>query len=259
MLSAMTTAPRTRRRGRRAALCIALLGCLAPAQADATTQAAFSPLPGAVPGMVDVPGVVDVVSHLNKEGLEAAGTGIVLGPSGEVLTNDHVIRGARQIRVSRPGGPVHRAVVVGSDPAHDVALLAVRGAWQPTPSTLGDSSTAAVGDPVQAVGNAGGISVPSIAGGFITGLDQAVTASSENGSHPEHLQGMIETNAALQPGDSGGPLMNAAGQVIGVDTAASPGTSDALAAPDGYAIPINAAMAIVQRFQSGAVSRAARR
>jgi S1-C subfamily serine protease len=258
ILFSMTTPPRTLRRGRRAVLSIALLACLAPAHAGAPTSlvrdpAAFGPVRSQSPvlPMTDgVPGVVDVVSRLDKQGLEAAGTGIVLGPSGEVLTNNHVIRGARQIRVSFPGGPVHRAVVVGSDPTHDVALLAVRGAWQPTPATLGDSSTVAVGDPVQAVGNAGGVGVPSIAGGFITALDQPVTASADNGSHPEHLEGMIETNADIQPGDSGGPLINAAGQVIGMDTAASTGASDTLAAPDGFAIPINAAMAIVQRFQS---------
>jgi S1-C subfamily serine protease len=247
----MTTPRRTHRRGRRAVLSVALLACLVPAHAGAATGPAVA---GAIagPSPVTLPaagsGIVNVVSRLDKQGLEAAGTGIVLGPSGGVLTNNHVIRGARQIRVSLPGGPLHRAVVVGADPTHDVALLAVRGPWQPTPATLGDSSTVAVGDPVTAVGNAGGVGMPTIAEGFITGLDRPVNASSETGSNPEQLQGMLETNADIQPGDSGGPLINAAGQVIGMDTAAATGASASPGVPDGFAIPINTAMGIVQGF-----------
>jgi S1-C subfamily serine protease len=189
--------------------------------------------------------VVDVVSRLGHDGLEAAGTGIVLA-NGEVLTNNHVIRGALQVRVNIPGRSVHRAVVVGTDPVRDVALLAVRGPWAPTPVALGDSATVAVGDPVEAIGNAGGVGVPSIAGGFVTGLDQSLVASDENGANPEALQGMLETDADIQPGDSGGPLLDAAGQVIGMDTA---GLSSA-GAPTGYAIPIDTALAIAGGFPS---------
>jgi S1-C subfamily serine protease len=269
MLLSMNMPFPPRRRGRLAFLSLAFLACLAPAHAHAATgllrdAAALGPIPGATPVAPTTAGsgVVNVVSRLNHRGLVAAGTGIVLGTSGEVLTNNHVIRGARQVRVSLPGRPEHRAVVLGRDPAHDVALLAVRGTWAPTPATLGDSSTLAVGDPVQAVGNAGGVGALSLAGGFVTGLGSSVTASSDNGSHPETLDGMVETNADIQPGDSGGPLINAAGQVIGMDTAASSGLGAYLGASRGYAIPINAAMAIVQRFHSNPpaspVSRGAR-
>ena len=194
--------------------------------------------------------VVNVVSRLDDQGSTAAGTGIVVGPSGEVLTNNHVIRGARRIRVSSPGGSPHRAVVLGADASHDVAVLAVRGEWDVAPATLGDSSTVAVGDPVQAIGNVGGLGFPSVAAGVVTGLDRSVTAYSDSGSRAEHLHGLIETNASVRPGDSGGPLVNASGQVIGMDTAASTGPVAPLNAPDGYAIPINTAMAIAQRIQS---------
>ena len=252
----MTTRPRSRRRGRRALLSIALLACLAPASAHADPGPA-APAGQAAPSLpTAVPGVVDVVSRLNHNGLEAAGTGIVLA-NGEVLTNNHVIRGALQVRVNIAGRPAHRAVVIGADPAHDVALLAVRGTWAPTPATLGDSSTVAVGDPVEAIGNAGGVGVPSIAGGFITGLDQSLVATDENGANPEALQGMLETDADIQPGDSGGPLLNAAGQVIGIDTAGlSPG-----GAPAGDAIPIDTATAIdgFPSNPSGATPASARR
>ena len=100
--------------------------------------------------------------------------------------------------------------------------------------------------------------MPSIAGGFITGLDQSLVATDENGANPEALQGMLETDADIQPGDSGGPLLNAAGQVVGMDTAGL--ASDG--APAGYAIPIDTAMAIVDGFPSnpsGATPASARR
>jgi S1-C subfamily serine protease len=256
----MTTPPRrrSRRRGRRAALSIALVACLAPGAAHADAGTAVTQdtsVPGPIGGQSPLSptaggvGVVNVVSRLDNHGMEALGTGIVLGTSGEVLTNNHVIRGARQIRVNLPGRPAHRAIVLGADPTHDVALLAVRGPWQPTPAALGDSAAVAVGDPVAAIGNAGGVGMPSIATGFVTGLDRALTASSDDGSHPEQLQGMIEIDADIQPGDSGGPLMNAAGQVVGMDTAASTGPGPT-GSPQGYAIPIDAAMGIVQGFQS---------
>ncbi|MDX6646669.1 MAG: hypothetical protein QOK40_2396 [Miltoncostaeaceae bacterium] len=262
MLLCMTMPSHPRRRSRRAVLSLALLACLAPASADASTglvhdAAALGPPHRATQTALTNAGsgVVDVVSRLNHQGLVAAGTGIVLG-SGEVLTNNHVIHGAEQIRVNLPGGPTHRAVVLGTDPTHDVALLAVRGTWAPTPATLGDSSTLAVGDPVQAVGNAGGVGEMSIAGGFVTALGSSVTATSDNGSHPEQLQGMIETDADIQPGDSGGPLINAAGQVIGMDTAASDGGAY-LGAGRGFAIPIDAAVAIAQGFPSTPAAPAA--
>jgi S1-C subfamily serine protease len=233
-------------------LSIALLACLAPVPAFADAGTDGPAAPPATPGQAApslptaVPGVVDVVSRLDRNGLEAAGTGIVLA-NGEVVTNNHVINGALRVRVNLPGRPAHRAVVLGADPTHDVALLAVRGPWAPTPATLGASSTVAVGDPVEAIGNAGGVGVPSIAGGFITGRDQSLVATDENGSHPEALQGMLETDADIQPGDSGGPLLNAAGQVIGMDTA---GMSSGGGAPDGYAIPIDTAMAVADGFPS---------
>jgi S1-C subfamily serine protease len=263
----MTTIPSDRRRLRAAALLVALLALLAPAPAvaldgplpiPATIGAIGSPSPIALNASSG--GVVNVVSRLDKQGQMAAGTGIVLGTSGQVLTNNHVIHGAQQIRVSVPGGQPQRAVVVGTDPTHDVALLAVRGQWNAPPATLGDSSKVAVGDPVEAIGNVGGLGVPTVATGVVTGLDRSVTAYNDNGADPEHLQGMIETNANIQPGDSGGPLVNASGQVIGMNTAASTGNGSPVSAPDGFAIPINTAMGIVQHLQSGtAVTASANR
>jgi S1-C subfamily serine protease len=194
-------------------------------------------------------GVVDITGRLASGGLKVAGTGIVV-PSGDVVTNNHVIQGASQIRVAVPGGRTYGARVLGADPDDDVALLAIRGTWNVAPATLGDSSTVAVGDPVKAVGNAGGIGgAPSVVSGTVVGLDQSVTAFDEAGQHAEELSGLLETDAPVQPGDSGGPLLNAAGQVIGMDTAASEARDDQRDI-EGYAIPINAAMAIVRGIET---------
>jgi S1-C subfamily serine protease len=238
-----------------------LAACLAPAHRDAATSAvrdtaaaggvtqhrtALTSLTG--PGA----GVVDVYSKLNDHGLRAAGSGIVVDAAGDVLTNYHVIRGALRIRVTEPNGTPHRATVLGADPTHDLALLTVHAPWSPSAATIGDSSSVAVGDFVEAVGNAGGGGgMPSLAFGMVTALNQSITATDDNGSHPEHLQGLIVTNADIQPGDSGGPLLNKAGQVVGMDTAAVTGGIAQAATPEAYAIPINTAMAFVGQVKSG--------
>jgi S1-C subfamily serine protease len=256
----MSTLEHTRRRARGVAVSMALLAaCLVSAHGAAATSvvrdtAAHGPTHRAslTDATTAAAGVVDVYSKLNNHGLAAAGTGIVVDAAGDVLTNYHVVRGARRIRVNEPSGTPHRATVLDADPAHDVALLAVRGSWGPGPATIGDSSTLAVGDFVEAVGNAGGGGgMPSLAPGMVTALNQSITATDDDGSHPEHLEGLIQTNANIQPGDSGGPLLNTAGQVVGMDTAAALGGVDLAAAPEAYAIPINAAMAFVQRVQAG--------
>ncbi len=169
------------------------------------------------------PGLVDVVSSLGYQGAEAAGTGLVLNSTGEILTNDHVIDGATSIKVTDIGnGHTYTASVVGYDKTRDVAVIQLKNASGLTTVTLGDSSQVKSGDKVVALGNAGGKGgTPSVAPGHVTALGQAITASDEGGGSSEHLTGMIETNAPIQPGDSGGALVNTAGQVVGINTAAS--------------------------------------
>jgi S1-C subfamily serine protease len=169
------------------------------------------------------PGLVDIVSTLGYQNAAAAGTGLVLTSSGEILTNDHVIDGATSIKVTDVGnGHTYTASVVGYDKSDDIAVLQLKNASGLTTVSLGDSSTVKSGDKVVALGNAGGKGgTPSVAAGNVTGLNQAITASDEGGGNAEHLTGMIETNANIQPGDSGGALANTAGQVIGINTAAS--------------------------------------
>ena len=166
------------------------------------------------------PALVDVNSTFGYQGAQGAGTGVVLSSTGEILTNNHVIDGATKISVTDVGnGKTYDATVVGYDASHDVAVLQLHGASGLQTAKLGDSAAAAVGDPVVAIGNAGGTGgTPTSAGGSITALGQSITASDELGGTSEQLSGLIQVNANVQAGDSGGSLVNSAGQVIGIDT-----------------------------------------
>ena len=169
------------------------------------------------------PGLVDVVSTLGDQNAEAAGTGMVLTSTGEVLTNNHVINGATSISVTDIGnGKTYTATVVGYDKTKDIAVLQLQNASGLQTVNLGDSSTVTVGQNVVAIGNAEGKGgTPSVVTGSVTALNQSITAGDEGSSDSEQLSGLIQTNAPIQPGDSGGPLVNSAGQVVGIDTAAS--------------------------------------
>jgi S1-C subfamily serine protease len=202
-------------------------------------------------------GVVVIDTNLAYQGEQAAGTGMVLTSSGVVLTNNHVIRDATAIRVVVPTtGRSFAAKVVGYDASDDVAVLQVSGASNLKTIPLGDSSTLNAGQSVEALGNAGGTGSLRAASGTVTGVDRAITVSDDQGGS-ESLTGMIETNAAVQPGDSGGPLMNASGQVVGMDTAASVGNEFAQAGTsDGFAIPIDKATSIALQIMRGDASGA---
>ena len=197
-------------------------------------------------------GVVVIETNLAYQGGQAAGTGMVLTSSGEILTNNHVIRGATDIKVVVPKtGQSYTAQVVGYDVSHDVALLRASAASNLKTISQGDSGSVNPGQSVQAVGNAGGTGRLTFASGTVTNLNRAITVRDQGGS-PEHLSGLIETNAAVRPGDSGGPLLNSSGQVIGMDTAASVSNDVAQTTTnDGYAIPINNAISIVRQIESG--------
>ncbi|MEV8375100.1 trypsin-like peptidase domain-containing protein [Kribbella sp. NPDC056861] len=176
--------------------------------------------PSAVADKVS-PGLVNINTVLGYQGAQAAGTGIVLTSDGEILTNHHVIAGATEISVTAVGnGKTYTASVVGYDAEHDIAVLKLKDASGLETAKIGDSSTVKVGDQVVGIGNAGGKGgTPSFAPGTVTALDQAITATDESGANPEDLKGLIQTDANIQPGDSGGALANSAGEVVGVDTA----------------------------------------
>jgi S1-C subfamily serine protease len=205
------------------------------------------------------PALVDVVSTDGDQSAESAGTGIVLSANGLILTNNHVINGATSIKVTDIGnGKTYTATVVGYDATQDVAVLQLQGASGLTVASLGNSSTVQTGNNVVALGNAGGKGgTPSVAAGQVTALNQSITASDELSGESEQLSGLIETNANIQPGDSGGSLVNSYGQVIGMDTAASSsqsGESSQSTQTQAFAIPINAATSIAQQIEAGDAS-----
>ncbi|HEX6763562.1 MAG TPA: trypsin-like peptidase domain-containing protein [Gaiellaceae bacterium] len=195
-------------------------------------------------------GIVVIDTNLGYQDGAAAGSGMVLTSSGTVLTNNHVIAGATTIKVVVPGtGHRYSAQVAGYDRTADVAVLRLKSASN-LKTISADTSRPSVGEPVKAVGNAGGTGSLTTARGTVIGLNRAITASDEQGSS-EQLTGMIETNAAVQPGDSGGPLLTRAGRVIGMDTAASANSQFAANASDAYAIPIGKALAIAAKVVTG--------
>jgi S1-C subfamily serine protease len=197
-------------------------------------------------------GVVIVTTNLAYENANAAGTGIVLTKTGEVLTNNHVIRGATTITVIVPAtGKRYSASVLGYDIADDVALIKMSGANGLAVATRGNSSTLRIGSATTAVGNANGGGRLVITKGRVTGLNRTITVNDDQGGQTQ-LSGLIETSARLVPGDSGGPLLDAGGRVIGMDAAGS--ATFAFQTSDGYAIPVNKALSLVKLMEAGKAS-----
>jgi len=196
--------------------------------------------------------VVDITSHLADQQGIAAGTGMLLAASGEVLTNNHVIEGASDIHVQVAGaGPSYTAHVVGYDVSRDVALLQLDHAPSLPTVRLGRSSNVSLGSPVVAIGNAlGQGGAPAVTQGVVMGLNQSLTGGDPLG-RAGSLSGLIEGDAPLQEGDSGGPLVNAAGEVIGMNTAAGGLSRHSSQSSVGFAIPIDTVMTVVRQIRSG--------
>lgn len=234
-----------------------------PARVEIPEPGRNGPSSGATPGATGKFDAEAIVNDVDDEvvnittsvagGGAAAGTGIVLTNDGDVLTNFHVIDGATSIAVEvGVSGATYRANVVGYDQSADLALLHLVRASGLHTVRLGDSSSVSVDEPVVAIGNAEGRGGPPVAVvGTVTDLDRTITAGDGAGS--ETLSGMIEISAAIQPGDSGGPVVDAHGDVIGVTTAAEIGGGrfGRTATTRGYAIPIDTAEKVVSAIRSG--------
>ncbi len=188
------------------------------------------------------PGVVSILTEVTTTGMfgqtatgTAAGTGMIVTADGYILTNKHVVDGAKSVQVVLDDGTTYNKVeIVGTDPLNDVAFLKIRDVSNLPTVTLGDSKTLHAGQSVIAIGNALGQFQNTITSGIISGTGRSITATSSDYSSSENLTDMIQTDAAINSGNSGGPLVNAAGQVIGINTATS---SDADGI--GFAIPIS--------------------
>ena len=200
------------------------------------------------------PGMVDINSTLKYQDGAAAGTGMILSSDGVVLTNNHVVEGSTHLTATTViGGRKYQATVIGVDPTDDVALIKLQGAAGLKPVQVGDSSKVSLGTGVVALGNAGGTGgSPTVTQGTVTALGRTITASdSGSGQNTETLHNMLQTNAAIAEGDSGGPLANGAGQVIGMDTAANSQSLGGAGTSQGFAIPINRALAIAKKIAAG--------
>lgn len=195
-------------------------------------------------------GVVLIDTVLGYSGEEGAGTGMVLTSSGTVLTNNHVIEGSTAIKVTVPStGKTYTATVVGSDTTDDVAVLKLSGASGLATIRIDDDAET-VGQAVTAVGNAEGQDSLTAAAGTITALKASVTTASEGAVAGETLRNMLQTSADVVSGDSGGALIDSQAEVVGMDTAASSGTTPTVA----YAIPIERALTIATSIRKGETS-----
>lgn len=194
-------------------------------------------------------GLVYINTSVDYGTAEAAGTGMILTSDGEILTNHHVIEGATSIKVQVvTTGQTYTASVIGYDATHDVAVLKLKNASGLTPVTTDTSSTVAAGDAVTGVGNANGDGgAASASAGTVLGLNESITVGDESGGPVSRLTGLIEIDADIIAGDSGGALYDSDGEVIGMNTAASNGSANVT----GYAIPINQALSIAGQITSG--------
>lgn len=202
------------------------------------------------------PSVVSIVTSLSSgssDGFwssvgsqEAAGTGIIVGKDGYILTNKHVVDGAKSIKVISSTGEVYEDVdMIGVDPLNDIAFLKIKNVSDLPVATLGDSTTLKIGQQVIAIGNSLGQYQNTVTSGIISGTNRPIQAATESGG-TEMLTDLIQTDAAINPGNSGGPLLNAKGQVIGINTAIAQDAEGI-----GFAIPINSAKGILKQILDG--------
>ena len=213
----------------------------------------------AAPGVVQITSTASVSDNPSLAPFDqsvptqALGSGFVIDKAGHIVTNYHVIEGADQIEVSFSNQDTLRATLVGSDPSTDIAVLRVEASSRGlTPLQLGDSSGVRVGDPVVAIGNPFGLARTATAG--IVSAVQERTITAPNGFPIDHV---IQTDAPINSGNSGGPLLNGDAEVIGVNSQIAPATGSSGNVGIGFAVPSNTVKDVVaQLVATGKVDRA---
>ena len=177
----------------------------------------------------------------------AAGTGVIVSSDGYILTNKHVAGDAKTITVVLHDGTTYNnARLVAVDPLNDIAFIKVDDVSDLKAASLGDSKTITAGQQVVAIGNALGQYQNSVTSGIISGTGRSLTATDGSGTMSERLSDMIQTDAAINSGNSGGPLINAAGEVIGINTATSASGENV-----GFAIPIASVKGMLSQLVEG--------
>lgn len=225
------------------AVLLALVLPLAPAMSSA------APVDPVAAANTVEPSVARIDTEIDYQNALGAGTGIVLDPNGQVLTNYHVVQGADRVSAT-VAGRSFPAQLVGYDRGRDVAVIQLQGAGGLPAAPIGDSAALSPGEPVVALGNAEGSAAPLTREvGTVTAFGRTVQAEDSLTGSSDELNGLIEFAAPVRAGDSGGPVVNGAGQVVGITTAASvsyrmgPGGK-------GFAIPINDAMSVANQIRS---------
>ncbi|MDT0305535.1 trypsin-like peptidase domain-containing protein [Streptomyces sp. DSM 44917] len=201
----------------------------------------------------------------------STGSGVVISEDGEILTNNHVVAGSRAVRVTFADGSAAEATVVGTAPDSDLALLRVEGVDDLTPAAFGDSGEVSVGDQVVAIGSPEGLT-GTVTSGIVSALDREVTVESGGQQPPQgqpwpfeygggQYNGQvgpetttyraIQTDASLNPGNSGGPLLNMSGEVIGINSAMYSASQDSGSAGLGFAIPASTVQAVLEDLRAG--------
>jgi serine protease Do len=170
-----------------------------------------------------------------------AGSGFIVSADGLILTNNHVVSGATTLTVTLEDTTTLDATVVSTDATHDLALIKVN-ATNLTPVTLGDSSTVQVGQLAIAIGSPLGTFTDSVTQGIVSGIDRSITVADTSTRTTESLSGLIQTDAAINAGNSGGPLLDVNGHVVGIITATASNAEGM-----GFAIPINQAKDMIAK------------
>lgn len=171
---------------------------------------------------------------------EGTGSGFIINPDGQILTNNHVVQGASQLTVKLADQKEYKAKILGRDPHSDLALIKIDGAGKLPALHLGESDNVVVGQKVLAIGNPFGFQ-GTLTTGIVSSLDRSI--QTEDSQVP--LEGMIQTDAAINPGNSGGPLLDSRGNVIGINTAILGQGNVGI----GFAMPINRAKTMLDEFQ----------
>jgi S1-C subfamily serine protease len=216
------------------------------ATAAVATSSVSSALAKVEPSVVEIDTVIEASGFGGEsEEEDGAGTGVIINTDGEILTNNHVIADATSITVTLSDGTKRSATVVNANSTKDLAVIKISGATGLVAATFANSTSVAVGDSVIAIGNAEGYGgSPTVTEGIISATNRSLSGTSES------LSGLLQTDAALNPGNSGGPLVDSAGDVVGIDVAIATGTTDEPAQNIGFAIT----SATVESYLAGLTS-----